>query len=747
MSGNRLNGRAESYVRSGIEACLQAIAHDSGDGYNPMLNDNSFAIGQLIAAAQMEGTSAPSRNEAERLLFDTAVNAGYVKRRGAARAKSTIRSGLDAGLREPRDLRAAINGDVSRHQRRRNGDPADSRGHRKPHRPTQKTEHHAHDGAVKLEAAQRIVRDSSPVDPTSETDPAAVYIRARIGNDAYSRLPPDTFANIRFHPRCPANHNDPDGERLPALIGILTDAMTGAPTGSIQRTFLKAAGTGKADIESPKRTLGAFGKNGAVILGELAPNAQVYEAEGIEKALAIKAAFPSAVAIATLGAGRLGKCALPDGCRRTIVGDSKNQRDRDTAREAARKCAEEFGRPVWLAFPADGFDDIDDQCCADGIDGPDGARASLEMAEEVLPDLGDLVPISPTVWEGVPPPVRHWIVPEYVPAGIVTMLTGDGGAGKSTLLLQLAVARATGQRWLGFDTRPGTTVYLSSEDDADELHRRVHHIAKHYDVPMSDLGDLTLIDRVGLDATLGGLDQKTKSIKPQPLFANLDKLLAIRRPSLLIVDGLANTFAGSEIDRLQATQFIGLLMKLCKDHRLSIILLAHPSLEGMRSGTGASGSTGWSNSVRSRLYLVGEMDELSGGLPSRPSNSRTLSTKKINYGSDNTSISICWRKGAFVPVDSAAIAAEAAEREARCDAKFLEILAMLMREGRNVTDVPCATFAPTIFADHPLGDGFSKHDFKTAMKRLLTANRIKKETSGPPSRERSSLVIATGDAP
>ncbi len=734
MSEHGLNGRAESYVRSGIEACLQAIAHDSGDGYNPKLNDSSFAIGQLIAAAQMEGTPAPSRNEAEHLLFNTTVNAGYVKRRGAARAKSTIRSGLDAGLREPRDLHAALGSDASRQQRRRNGSPPDSRGHRKTNGPTRKADEHALDGAVKLEVAQRIVRECSQVDPTNETDPAAVYIRARIGNDAYSRLPPDAFSNIRFHPRCPTNHNEPDGECLPALIGILTDTMTGEPTGSIQRTFLQATGTGKADIESPKRALGAFGKDGAVILGQFSPGSHVYEAEGIEKALAIKAAFPSAVVIATLGSGRLGKCALPGGCRRTIVSDSKNQRDRDTAREAARKCAEEFGRPVWCAFPAEGFDDIDDQCCADGIDGPDGVRASLEKAEEILPDLGDLVPISPTVWEGIPPPVRHWIVPEYVPAETVTMLTGDGGAGKSTLLLQLAVARATGRRWLGFDTRPGTTVYLSAEDDADELHRRVHHIAKHYDVPMSDLGDLTLIDRVGLDATLGGLDQKTKSIKPQPLFASLDKLLAIR-------------FAGSEIDRLQARQFVGLLKQLCKNHKLSIILLAHPSLEGMRSGTGASGSTGWSNSVRSRLYLAGEMDELPGAPAASPSDSRTLSTKKSNYGRGNTSISICWRKGAFVSVDGAAIAAEAAEREARCDAKFLEILATLMRKGRNVTDVPCATFAPTIFADHLLGDGFTKHDFKAAMKRLLTANRIKKVTSGPPSRERSSLVIATGGSP
>jgi hypothetical protein len=34
------------------------------------------------------------------------------------------------------------------------------------------------------------------------------------------------------------------------------------------------------------------------------------------------------------------------------------------------------------------------------------------------------------------------------------------------------------------------------------------------------------------------------------------------------------------------------------------MLLSHPSLTGINSGTGLSGTTGWHNSVRARMYFV-----------------------------------------------------------------------------------------------------------------------------------------------
>ena len=100
---------------------------------------------------------------------------------------------------------------------------------------------------------------------------------------------------------------------------------------------------------------------------------------------------------------------------------------------------------------------------------------------------------------------------------------------------------------------------------------------------------------------------------------------------MVFLDTLADVFAGDEIARQLARQFIGQLRGLALDNDLAVVLLAHPSLSGMAAGTGTSGSTGWSHSVRSRLYLAKAKNstgqEVDGDLLS-------LTVKKNNYGPD-----------------------------------------------------------------------------------------------------------------
>ena len=55
------------------------------------------------------------------------------------------------------------------------------------------------------------------------------------------------------------------------------------------------------------------------------------------------------------------------------------------------------------------------------------------------------------------------------PATTGRMLAGDGGTGKSILALQLAVAVATGTEWIGLRPMEGVVLYVSAEDDVDEV--------------------------------------------------------------------------------------------------------------------------------------------------------------------------------------------------------------------------------------------------------------------------------------
>jgi len=91
----------------------------------------------------------------------------------------------------------------------------------------------------------------------------------------------------------------------------------------------------------------------------------------------------------------------------------------------------------------------------------------------------------------------------------------------------------------------------------------------------------------------------------------------------LHIDTSADVFGGDEISRSQVRQFVGLLIGIALRNNCAVILLAHPSMSGMASGTGTSGSTGWHNSVRSRMYLEGD---------DKDDDARTLKFKKSNYG-------------------------------------------------------------------------------------------------------------------
>jgi putative DNA primase/helicase len=89
-------------------------------------------------------------------------------------------------------------------------------------------------------------------------------------------LPPEPV--IRFHGECPCGDL-----RLPAMIALLSDPVTGEATGGVHRTFLRPDGSGKADIDRPKMMLGPWG-----VIRLYEPKTYgVGFAEGVETALAI----------------------------------------------------------------------------------------------------------------------------------------------------------------------------------------------------------------------------------------------------------------------------------------------------------------------------------------------------------------------------------------------------------------------------------------------------------------------------
>ena len=368
------------------------------------------------------------------------------------------------------------------------------------------------------------------------------------------------------------------------------------------------------------------------------------------------------------------------------------------------------------------------------IEGAPRAEAVARKPTGPKPIELETINAASLAWKQVPR--QHWLVEDLIPGGNVTLLSGDGATGKSLLALQLAVAVATGGHWIGLKPEPGSALYVSAEDEIEELHRRLARIVPQ----LETLDNLTIIPLAGKDAVLSAPTGRDGLLKPTPIYTALRHIVAKHRPTMLVLDTLADLFGGDEIKKVHARQFISMLRGLAIEFDVTVLLLSHPSQAGLSSGSGMSGNTAWNNSVRSRLYFERRVNKFDG--TEDDADIRVLTTKKSNRAAAGGKIVVRWRDGGFVREKQAS---NSRNINHDADRVFMTLLAQFEREERFVSDRPSAAYAPAVFAKHPKAEGMNKSVFQKAMDRLFDAGKIKVEEVGPASKRRRKIAIA--DAP
>ncbi len=341
--------------------------------------------------------------------------------------------------------------------------------------------------------------------------------------------------------------------------------------------------------------------------------------------------------------------------------------------------------------------------------------------------LSPLPVIDPRDWQGQSVPERQWFVEGFIPDRTVTNLSGDGGSGKTLIVMQLIAASSLRTQWFGRDVSIGPCLYYGAEDEADELHRRLKSIVKSAGRELSELDGIRLIPMAGSDAVLAEPDRKG-TITATALFAKLEAQAKALRPKLIVIDPSADVFGGDEINRSQVRKFVSMLRGLAIEYDCAVLLLSHPSLTGLTSGTGTSGSTAWNNSVRSRLYLQTTSPD-----------ARILKVVKANHGKVGEEIAIRWNHGVY-DLDTGDDPVVELLVNSTVDKLFLELLRIFTLQGQNVGIVPGTTYAPAKMAKHPKAKGHGKDKLAASMQRLLDTGCIKVVTEGPASRQRSRLV-------
>lgn len=243
-------------------------------------------------------------------------------------------------------------------------------------------------------------------------------------------------------------------------------------------------------------------------------------------------------------------------------------------------------------------------------------------------------------WNGDPPP-REWVYEGWLGYRL-TLFTGHGGKGKSRLALQLAAAVASGtsEPWIPPARRDratrtakatlvddgGAPVLVASwEDEADEVHRRLHAMAAT--LPWAAVDHIE--DRLHFTDLAGGGALWDGGLRIGKELTNTGRALRAAaehiKARLLIIDPRAAAYAGDENHRARVRAFISHWDRWARENRCAVLLIDHlpkyaTQQQDVRSAAYA-GSTDWHNASRS----VWTLDDQNGNL--------VLRCDKTNYGS------------------------------------------------------------------------------------------------------------------
>jgi RecA-family ATPase len=343
--------------------------------------------------------------------------------------------------------------------------------------------------------------------------------------------------------------------------------------------------------------------------------------------------------------------------------------------------------------------------------------------------------ITPQAWKDTTPECQQWLATARIPAGDLTILSGNGGSGKTEIALQLLVNVAAGRGdWLGCTIESGVGLFLSCEEPAENVRERVERICQDRGIDPLQLADLhmTFPD---LDATwLCAVDRSGRMTRA-PLLDLIETWIKTHKPRLLVIDSVSAVFDGDAISRRQVRAFLAMLRKIAHKAGTAILLLDHPSVRGMADGSGTANSVDWHNSVRAMMHLSSpERDD---------PDARTLVVRKTNRGRPNELVSLRWNGLTFTTAGASASSPHRAAAEREIDELFLRLLDKRNAQARPVHAKSAKGSAPTEFALDPDAAGVTAEGFRGAMERLLSARRVVVVESGPASKRRSRLERAT----
>jgi RecA-family ATPase len=345
------------------------------------------------------------------------------------------------------------------------------------------------------------------------------------------------------------------------------------------------------------------------------------------------------------------------------------------------------------------------------------------VGQEAEPPPQPLQWLDMSNWDNEPRPEREWAIRDRVPLKQVGLFSGEGGTGKSIVEMMKDVGHVAAKDWLGSMPEPGSAFYIGAEDDQKEIHIRFHDIAEHYGVTFKQLidGGLHVLPLLGQDATLCAASGKSGRVEVTALYRRLYEAAGDIKPINISIDTLSRAFAGSELDRVQVYAFAMHMQAMAMVAGGSVTVLSHPSLAGIASGSGISGSTAWHGAFRFRQYLTSAKVE-DGEQPDN--NLRQFEFKKNQYGPIGDTITLRYQRGLFLPVGGMS-SLDRLARAATVDDVFMTAVKKFEGRGQELSPAPKShSYGPTIVAQQPEAKGIRKAELAGALDRLIEQGKL-----------------------
>jgi hypothetical protein len=339
------------------------------------------------------------------------------------------------------------------------------------------------DQTINIVHAQHIVNHAQPAAGTL----VETYLRSR------GLALPDC-RDLLFHPDLP-DYDAAIGR--PGLIAIIRRSDTGEPTGGVHRTHLADDGSGKADMDRPKRMLGP--SDGVVMLAPMKADGELGVGEGIESTLAGSQIF-GIPAWSTLSTAGMQSFAFPPGLRRLTIFADRGAPGEDAAADLWRR-ARNAGFDARVCLPHSDDDFAKDVELGSHTEKYQFFQPAPSQGQLKADPVGDMLPGSSIelihFHDMVPRIDDRWIVDGLLNAGEFSLVVGASGTAKTFFAVDLGLRVADGQELFGRATRRHGVVYIATEAGRG-IENRVCAYKQYYPSMPADLPFAAVVSPVNL---------------------------------------------------------------------------------------------------------------------------------------------------------------------------------------------------------------------------------------------------------